>query len=68
MKRNINDYVLVRLTDVGKEILRKKGFSLPKEDADGWSKWQLWSLMNTFGEYTQLGKDVPFETEIEIPE
>lgn len=45
-----------------------KEFKLPKEDEDGWSKWQLWSLMETFGGYISLGCVVPFETEIEIME
>jgi hypothetical protein len=38
----------------------------PKEDAHGWSEWQLWALMEAFGEHTGLGCRLAFETEIEI--
>jgi hypothetical protein len=38
----------------------------PKEDAHGWSEWQLWALMEAFGEYTGQGFSLSFETEIEI--
>lgn len=78
MKFNINNYVKVKLNERGKEILKKEWdsrpnifrsqfeFELPEEDEDGYSKWQLWNLMTTFGEYMWLGCVVPFETEIEI--
>lgn len=81
MMFNVNNYVRIKLTDYGKEILRKrfdemhekfpkafKKFRTPKEDADGWSKWQMWDLMNTFGDYVSLGMEVPFDTVIEILE
>jgi len=38
----------------------------PKEDAHGWSEWQLWALMEAFGEHTGHGCRLSFETEIEI--
>jgi hypothetical protein len=38
------------------------------EDNEGWSEWQLWKLMETFGPHIRMGADVPFETEIEIPQ
>lgn len=41
-------------------------YAPPKEDENGWSKWQLWCLMQQFGPYLRNGGDVPFETEIEI--
>lgn len=75
---NLNDYVLIRLTDVGREslrnqheVLRRQGVPLrvykpPREDANGWSRWQLWSLMDHFGALTYLGCPVPFETTIRI--
>lgn len=79
MKININDNVRVRLTDYGKEILRRnfyawntdfpqafKEFALPKEDSEGWSLWQIWCLMETFCKFMPLGGEVPFHTEIEI--
>jgi hypothetical protein len=77
---NVNEYVLVRLTEHGREIIRKddakwgelypslRGRStLPKEDADGWSKWQLWHLMQTFGPHVANGVQNPFETTIRLP-
>lgn len=75
---NVNDFVMVRLTDMGREILRKQHeellrrvpklgeFNAPKEDADGWSRWQMWNLMETFGPHVSLGMHVPFETTIRI--
>lgn len=77
---NINNYVFVRLTDYGRECLRKnydelashfKGglpwkFDLPKEDADGWSKWQMHALMDALGKYVGIAKEIPFETTIRI--
>lgn len=84
MRFNINDNVKVRLREPGRQIHRAwiddlnqtikarggKGFDYtpPREDADGWSTWQLWSLMQTFGPYMSLGLDPPFETWIELPE
>lgn len=75
---NVNDYVWVRLTDVGRRILHHNHARLfsgarssapppyvPPEEIDGWSKWQLWSLMHEFGAHLH-GCDVPFETTIEI--
>jgi hypothetical protein len=76
MKININSFVKVRLTDVGKRIHREAWDSLfmpqhvtyraPEEDEEGYSKWQLWSLMNVYGRHIGLGLDLPFESEIEI--
>jgi len=45
-----------------------KEYHAPVEDKEGWSEWQLWALMREFGPYIGMGLDVPFETEIEIPE
>lgn len=81
MPLNLNDKVRVRLTDIGREIHRRQfdefkqrfpafgyDYSPPKEDADGWSEWQLWDLMGTFGNYISLGCNVPFETTILVLE
>jgi hypothetical protein len=38
----------------------------PEEDAEGWSKWQLWSLMSLFGPCMHMGCDVPFETDMRL--
>lgn len=76
-KFNINNYVKVKLTEKGKNIienyysnipqLENHSRPLPKEDENGWSKWQMWDLMSMFGDKMFNGCDVPFETEIEIP-
>jgi len=75
---NINNYVHVKLTEVGvnemkrqheqlKESFPKLGeFKLPSTDDDGWSKWQMHSLMNTFGHLCSCTMKVPFETTIRI--
>ena len=77
---NINDTVYVRLTDYGRKCLRldydklearcggKLGFSYtpPKEDEDGWSKWQMWHLMEHLGPHITLCMDPPFETIIRL--
>jgi hypothetical protein len=78
---NINEYVKIKLTPKGKEILKKQHdafttsweIGLPSEfkineDEDGWSEWQLWNLMQVFGEHLFNGAEVPFETTIEIVE
>lgn len=78
MRFNINDHVRVKLTDHGREIVhahrQKLSAMLPiplpatqnQEDADGWSRWQLWSLMEIFGEHIHLCGPLPFETTIEF--
>ena len=79
MKFNINDSVKVKLNDRGREILKQKyellfkdspryKFTPPREDEQGWSKWQMWHLMKTFGPHISLALELPFETEIEICE
>lgn len=40
----------------------------PAEDEEGWSEWQLWELMASFGAHMHNGCKVPFETTIRIPE
>lgn len=77
---NINDRVRVRLTDHGRAVHRKQydllvghlrnkdGFPYiaPVEDADGWSEWQLWSLMNTFGPHIWMTGEMCFATGIQF--
>lgn len=78
---NLNDYVKVKLTRTGKEILFKivlqqkypeascyRNFILPEEDSNGWSNWQLWELMNIFGSHMANGTLPPFEFDIKIHE
>ena len=82
MKFNINENVMVKLTDVGREIHKKahddfcenfpsvsddiKEYHPKKEDIQGWSEWQLWSLMEMFGSHIGLGVEPPFNTTIII--
>ncbi len=75
-KINMNDTVRVRLNEAGLAILRNahdelytrigtpRPFVPPKVDAEGYSKTQLWSLMQDFGQHIHLGCIVPFETTI----
>ena len=77
---NINYTVRVKLTDHGRKIHRERfrklnasliitanlKYSPPDEDADGWSRWQLWSLMADFGEHIGICRTPPFETDIEF--
>lgn len=77
---NVNDYVMVRLTERGKKLHREnhdkfvatmpKGarfkYDPPKEDKRGWSKWQMWHLMQEFGQHMLMGFDPPFHTDIQI--
>lgn len=73
---NINDRVRVKLTPEGKaahaadhaafwaKVGKAMPYKPPKEDAEGYSTWQLWSLMQAFGSHIGLGLKVPFDTEI----
>lgn len=69
MKFNVNNYVKVKLTKRGKEIMKEEGVMREYvPDKDGYTKWQLWELMGVFGNYVYNGCEIPFETEIEITE
>jgi hypothetical protein len=73
---NINESVWVKLNDIGRQHHRSQHerllgkfsgrfpYSPPVEDAEGWSRWQLWDLMHTFGPILSIGSQVPFEAEI----
>lgn len=68
---NMNDKVWVRLTDRGRDILREqdRAMRLPEilpDEVDGWSRWQLWDLMNRLGKACAMGVAVPFETTIRL--
>ncbi|WP_456390436.1 hypothetical protein [Profundibacter sp.] len=82
MKFNLNNYIKVQLTDLGREIHKdrhgavfhtesmrnKYPYIPPKEDADGWSQWQAWDFMQTFGPHFRMGQHMPASPEIEIIE
>lgn len=65
---NVNDAVHVRLTAKGKSILDPQiatnGYARYSEDSEGWSRWQLWVLMDLFGEHLFNGCELPFEANI----
>lgn len=73
---NVNHWVSVRLTDAGKRFHRENfdrwtsqarislEYTPPKEDAEGWSRWQLHHLMNEFGAHMSLSGPVPFMTDM----
>ena len=75
---NLNEYVLVKLNGLGIDISKKQHeelcdfypsleeFIFPVTDEEGWSKWQLWVLMNTFGEHLKMGFPLPFEATVKI--
>ena len=79
---NINNTVKVKLTEHGKQMLErdhiefwggrgmldKFPYQPPKEDEDGYVKFQLWSLMYQLGKYCGLGREMPFDTVILIDE
>lgn len=74
---NINDYVYVQLTDVGKQIyydfydyydkLSVSSFGAPKlkEDKDGYTGFQIWEFMQIFGSKVYMGMvGSPFKNNI----
>lgn len=72
---NVNEYVSVKLNDRGHAILRENydhlwrgrspyPYNPPKEDAEGYSRWSVWHLMQEFGPHMYLGMTVPFDTDI----
>lgn len=77
---NLNHRVRIRLTPEGIDHLRRNHDSLnefakgllgdfipPKQDAEGWSEWQLWAVMHELGGAITMGSKVPFETTIQVP-
>ena len=72
VKINLNNFVKVKLTDLGKEIyyhrhdalnehLKKRGAKpiephFPKEDEEGKTKFQLWEIMELYGSCMGMAK------------
>jgi hypothetical protein len=68
---NLNHCIRVKVTLHGYFLLSKAKAEMVFEESsknDGWSRWQLWDLMRTFGGHLHMGCEMPFETNIEIPE
>ena len=80
IKASINDYVKVKLTAHGINILHdyynelfrgneKLLATIPpqdKQDENGYTTFLLWDLMCIFGPGLSPGAPIPFDTEIEI--
>ncbi|OAB31766.1 hypothetical protein PMSD_18450 [Paenibacillus macquariensis subsp. defensor] len=82
-KANLNERVKVKLTDVGIAIMKQNRAELngniikrggkglgecePVIDNFGYTAFQLWDLMQTFGEHVGLGAELPFEIDISFP-
>ena len=66
---NMNGYVKIKLLPKGLEIMRDQGLRPTdlEEDENGFVKFQLWEVMNTFGAHCFQGCELPFETDI-IPQ
>lgn len=80
---NLNEFVKVRLTDLGKDIFYHQYDGLnqrcgriickpvfPKEDAEGYTKFQLWNFIEIYGEYFGVTKPnvvKPLEIVYELP-
>ena len=69
IKINLNEPVKVKLTDYGKEIYYHRYDDLnrwagrevckpsfPKEDENGYTSFQLWDFIETYGEYIGMCK------------
>ena len=76
---NINNYVEIKLTQYGKDILKEKEDKIFTEypslkeylykykvNNRGYLKLQLWEVMSIFGDYLGNGCDTPFEMDIKI--
>lgn len=74
MKVNINDTAWVKLSDEGFRFHKERwapiyakiesNYEPPAVDDEGYCKFQLWELMNTFGPHMNLGRVPPFATDI----
>jgi hypothetical protein len=79
---NINCKVKVRLTKFGKELHKKQWedfwssigrldefpYTPLQEDENGYCEFQMWRLMEAFGNHCGVGQELPFETIILINE
>lgn len=79
-KINFNEYVKVKLTQYGVDILRLRHESLDRQlkkngygelgpfklemDDEGYTKFQIWRLINIFGDYVHEGMEQPFESDM----
>lgn len=76
IKYNINNYVKVKITDYGREKLREHhykilgsfslGYTEPKTDENGYTRFQMHDLFHRLGECLINGGEMPFEPNIII--
>ncbi|MDT9719140.1 hypothetical protein QVE09_09520 [Paenibacillus sp. ClWae2A] len=76
-KTNFNDQVKVKLTSYGKQLLKDQreelnryilsrggkgvGPYVEKVDSDGYTRFQIWDLMQRLGPYMTIGNPEPIE-------
>ncbi|KAI9129011.1 hypothetical protein [Acaryochloris sp. CCMEE 5410] len=58
---SLNHAVKVKLTPEGYSHLHRKGTVPPEADREGFSKWALWQLFESFGEAISIGSPTYFE-------
>lgn len=67
---NVNNYVWVKLTELGKVLYDAHYMNLgmtPPElinNEEGYTRFQMWEVMHFFGQHCFNGSQVPFMTEI----
>lgn len=69
---NINDYVWLKLTEIGHSIyLEYWAEVLPNYEerptlhmVNGYSRLLLWEAMEIFGQHMHIGGNLPFETKV----
>ncbi len=71
---NLNSEVWFKLNPRGRSIVEKSESAYllkiwdEKKDDDGYTREQLWTVMNIFGPHLVMGFDQPIETVIKIDE
>lgn len=63
---NINNYVWLKLTKDGQKVVDKSRTTSLYQLDNGWSRFQLWNLMNIFGGYMHLGNNKTYFENNEI--
>jgi hypothetical protein len=82
MMINMNDYVKVKLTELGRQELKKQHDEMNERlisrggmpydtfqivrDDEGYTMFQLWKLMSHFGHMMYNGSKMPFEMDIKL--
>lgn len=73
---NLNYYTKVKLSELGKKLLHSQHVELlgktnieyrePEVDSEGYTKFQMWNLINKFGKHLHMGYELPFDVNIKI--